>query len=75
MSAGRGRHRTLLVVLLVVGVVALHAVLLEWMASHLALSGAALALIVIVVVLRHLGLPGAVFRGARHRREKSGGEG
>ena len=73
MSADRRRHRTLLVVL-VLGAVALHAVLLEWMLSHLALSASALALMMIVVVLKHVGLLGAVFRRVRHPREKSSGE-
>lgn len=74
MSAGRWRHRTLLVVLLVLGAVALHAVLLEWMLSHLALSTSALALIVIIVVLKHVGLVGAVFRRVRSRERSRAGK-
>lgn len=74
MSAGRRRHRTLLVVLMVLGAVALHAVLLEWMLSHVALSASALALIVGVVLLKHVGILGAVFRRVRDPREKSSAE-
>lgn len=74
MTADGGRHRAPIVVLLVLGVLALHAVLLEWMIAHLALSATALALVVSVVLLKHVGLLGAVFRAFRRREEKSGGE-
>jgi hypothetical protein len=74
MSADRRRHRTMLVVLLVLGAVALHAALLEWMLSHLALSATALALMMIVVVLKHVGLLGAVLRRVRRPREQSSGD-
>lgn len=46
----------------------------EWMLSHLALSTSALALIVIIVVLKHVGLVGAVFRRVRSRERSRAGK-
>jgi hypothetical protein len=67
-----GRSRLRILPVLVVGLLAGHAIILYYVASHVALSAAALSGAVILVVIKHVGLFGQLY--ALIRRRRSGNE-
>jgi hypothetical protein len=66
----RGRLWRLLVVLVVL--IAGHGIILHYVSAHMKLSTAALSFAVILLVMKHLGLPGQVYVLFRPHRSRNG---
>lgn len=60
-------RRTWMLAILVIALLAAHGVIVRYMVSNQALSGAVLSGVVVVLVIKHLGLLGSLYALVRRR--------